>query len=99
MSRLLALAEQEIRADNMDRGKRYVRLATRIGTRTNTPMPKNFLYCRRCLSPLVPGRNCRVRTRSNRVVVNCLECGAIRRTPFVREKRERMKCRKVQSGN
>ncbi|MGD0057239.1 MAG: ribonuclease P protein component 4 [Methanomassiliicoccales archaeon] len=93
MVRLLSMAEEEARADRMERGRRYVQLATKIGMRTNTPMPKGFMYCRNCLLPLVPGKNCRVRLRSERVVTHCLECDAIRRTPYSREKKEKIECR------
>jgi ribonuclease P protein subunit RPR2 len=92
MVKLLIMAEEEARANRMERGRRYVELATKIGMRTNTPMPKGFMYCRSCLSPLVPGRNCRVRLRSDRVVTHCLECDGIRRTPYLREKKEKIGC-------
>lgn len=99
MVKLLTMAEEEARANRMERGKRYVELATKIGMRTNTPMPKGFMYCRSCLSPLVPGRNCRVRLRSDRVVTHCLECDAIRRTSYLREKKEKIGCRANRKGS
>jgi ribonuclease P protein subunit RPR2 len=87
MQRLLQLAEEAGSLGKMERGRKYVQLARRIGMRTNTQMPREFMYCRECLSPLLPGRNCRVRLRSNRVTITCHECGYIRRYPYIAEKR------------
>jgi len=87
MERLLYLAEEEGRLGNLERGRRYVTLAKRIGMRTNTRMPRGFLYCRSCMSPLVPGKNCTVRLRSSRVTMTCQECGHIQRHPYLKEKR------------
>ncbi|MBC7107811.1 MAG: ribonuclease P protein component 4 [Methanomassiliicoccales archaeon] len=93
---LLALAESEALRDNFLRGKRYVELARRIGLRTNTSMPKGFMYCRKCLNPLIPGKNCHVRLRSNRVVIHCHNCGNIKRIPYLKEKRKAKKCQGFQ---
>jgi ribonuclease P protein subunit RPR2 len=87
MELLLSLAETEALKGNVERGRRYVSLARKIGMRTNTSMPAGTMYCKRCLSPLIPGRNCVVRLRSNRISVTCKECGYIRRRPFLKEKR------------
>jgi len=87
MSRLLDLALVETREGREERSRRYVNLARSIGMRTNTPMLKERLYCRECMVALLPGHNCRVRLRSDRVVVHCLSCGAVRRAPYLREKR------------
>jgi ribonuclease P protein subunit RPR2 len=87
MGRLLDLALVEAREGRTERSRRYVTLARRIGMRTNTPMLKDRSYCRECMVALLPGRNCRIRLRSDRVVVHCLSCGAVRRAPYLREKR------------
>jgi ribonuclease P protein subunit RPR2 len=93
MTKLLTMAEKEARSTRMERGRRYVQLATKIGMKTNTPMPKGFMYCRKCLSPLVPGLNCRVRLRSEKVITHCLECNGIRRSSYRREKKGRVNAR------
>lgn len=79
---LLALSRQEGLAGNMERSKRYFGLAWAIGMRTKTPLPEGTLYCRRCRAMLFPGRNCRVRLRSGRIVVHCLGCDGFRRRPY-----------------
>ncbi|HUV24134.1 MAG TPA: ribonuclease P protein component 4 [Methanomassiliicoccales archaeon] len=84
---LLNLAEEQALCGNIERGRRYVQLARRIGMRTNTRMPRKFLYCKDCLSPLIPGKNCTVRLRSNHVTTTCNDCGHIRRHPYLAEKR------------
>jgi ribonuclease P protein subunit RPR2 len=89
MDRLAGLAMEEVRKGNIERARRYVYLARRIGMKANTPMPPGFRYCKRCLSPLLPGMNARVRLRNERVVIRCLDCNSIKRFPYVREKRGR----------
>lgn len=89
MGRLFDLALVEAREGRIDRSRRYVTLARRIGMRTNTSMPRDRPYCKECMAPLHPGTNCQVRLRSDRVVMHCLSCGAVRRVPYLREKRER----------
>jgi ribonuclease P protein subunit RPR2 len=87
IQRLLNLAEEQALTGNIERGRRYLQLARRIGMKTNTRMPREFLYCRECFSPLVPGKNCTVRLRSNHITTTCKECGYIRRHPYLAEKR------------
>jgi len=87
MGILLDLAAREAVEDNAERSRRYVALARSIGMRTNTPMLKERLYCHDCMIALVPGHNCRVRLRHNRVSVHCLACGSVRRIPYLKEKR------------
>lgn len=73
-------------SENRELAKRYVALARRIGMRTGVRIPstkKRFL-CKRCGSPLIPGRNCRVRLRTKGwpiLIVTCLSCGALKRFP------------------
>ncbi len=87
MSRLMDMATEEASSGNVDRSRRYVKLARSIGMRTNTRMLKDRLYCRDCFVALVPGNNCRVRLREHRVVVHCLVCDSIRRFPYINEQR------------
>ena len=87
MSVLLGLSEEAADGGRPDRARRYVDLARRIGRRTNTPVPRDFMFCEKCDIPLTPGRNCRVRVMDGRVKVTCLECGCIRRMPYTREQR------------
>ena len=86
MEHLLDMAMVEAKEGRSERSRRYVSLARAIGMRTNTPMLKKRLYCHECMVALVPGINCRVRLRSNRIGVHCLACGHIRRVPYLKEK-------------
>ncbi|MEM2943158.1 MAG: ribonuclease P protein component 4 [Methanomassiliicoccales archaeon] len=97
MQQLLGLAEEKALQGNMMRGKRYVELARRIALRTNTKMPKGFMYCHKCLAPLIPGRNSMVRVKSHRVIIRCKECGYIRRIPYLRELKEKRRTRNVEA--
>lgn len=94
MDILVRLSEKEALTGNMVRAKRYMTLARRISGRNKVPMPATALYCHRCSTPLVPGLNCRVRLRDHRIGVHCLECDAVRRTPYLREIKERRICRR-----
>jgi ribonuclease P protein subunit RPR2 len=87
MERLLEMMRQEALAGNALRSKTYLEHARRLSMRTKTPLPKGYPYCRACGTPLVPGRNCRVRLRSQRVVYHCLACDAKRRIPYIEEKK------------
>ncbi len=86
MRTLHTLACREAAAGDRERGRRYIHIARRIGMRTRTPMPREARFCKSCLSPMVPGVNCRIRLRHGRVGINCLDCGNIRRMPYIKEK-------------
>ncbi|HXZ91094.1 MAG TPA: ribonuclease P protein component 4 [Candidatus Dormibacteraeota bacterium] len=71
--------------------KRYVELARKIGMKAGVRLTKEqkSRICRECGGLLVPGVNCRVRTRpeyGTTVLITCLECGAKKRYPTVRER-------------
>jgi len=86
---LFALAAREF-GRHPERSDRYAGLARKIGMRYNVRIPKELRmrFCRYCLSYLVPGRNCTVRTNSRlrSVEVKCHKCGRITRFPYLREK-------------
>lgn len=84
MSLLFGLSRKALADGNPDRARRYVTLARRISQRTNTPIPRDETYCKRCNLPLDAGRNCRVRVMKGNVKITCLECGDIRRMPYNR---------------
>lgn len=84
MSLLFSLSRKALADGNPERARRYVTLARRISQRTNTPIPKDETYCKRCNLPLDVGRNCRVRVMKGNVKITCLECGDIRRMPYNR---------------
>ncbi len=85
MSRLMDLAEVAVREGKIDRARRYVDLARRIGGKCRLHMPKDRPYCSGCLVPLMPGLNCRVRVDGHMVRTTCGCCGEIARRPYIRE--------------
>ena len=64
--------------------KRYVELARKISTRTNTRIPFALKrkFCRKCNAYLVPGKNARIRTKNKALIITCLECKALSKLPF-----------------
>jgi len=69
---------------------RYIELARKIAMHTNVRLPSRLKrrFCKKCHAYLVPGVNCRVRTKKGKIIYCCLNCGYCERLPFVREKRE-----------
>ena len=84
MSLLFSLSRKALSEGKPERARRYVTLARRISQRTNTPLPRDETYCKRCNMPLDVGRNCRVRVMNGNVKITCLECGDVRRMPYNR---------------
>jgi len=90
---LLRMARQALRKDPT-LSKRYVELARLIGMKSGVRLPKydKMFICKGCGIILIPGSNCRVRTRSETgttVLITCLECGSKKRYPTVREQRSK----------
>jgi len=87
---LFAQAKMRFR-DDPKLARRYVELARRIGMKAGVRLTREqkSRVCKGCGSFLVPGANCRVRTRSEGgtiVLITCLECGVKKRYPTVRER-------------
>ncbi len=93
IERLLKLAD-EVYILNEALSRRYVELALKIATRSRVRIPRPWKdrLCKKCLSILKPGVNCRIRIRSYRekhIVIKCLKCGHIIRIPVHRRLRVR----------
>ncbi len=74
--------------------KRYIELAQKVGMKAGVRLTREqkLRICKGCGSFLVPGVNCRVRTRSEAgttVLITCLDCGTKKRYPTVRERRSK----------
>jgi ribonuclease P protein subunit RPR2 len=87
---LLGLAKDAFSKDRL-LAKRYVEIARYVGMKAGVRIPKEekIFLCKSCGSLLVPGVNCRVRTRTEfgtTVLITCLECGTKKRYPTVRER-------------
>lgn len=93
---LLKLASEVLETDE-GLARRYVDLAFRIAAKARLKLPRKVKrrYCRKCKTPLVPGRTARVRIKrgsgGQRLVVTCLRCGYIRRYPLQRRSVTRRK--------
>ena len=91
MERLFQLAEENA-MEHPERARRYVELARKIGQRYNVPTPAEWKYrfCKRCNSFWIPGETVIVRVKPEpqpHVEYICLVCGARRRKPYLREKK------------
>ena len=77
---LFKLAEENFKK-NFALSNRYVEIARNIAVKNRTRMPKKYRvrFCKKCLSYLVPGVNCRVRNYKKRMHITCLNCGYVRK--------------------
>ncbi len=90
---LLDLARKTFPTDRV-LSRRYIQLARRIGMKAGVRLPRRhkLFICKGCETLLVPGLNCRVRTRAEfgtTVLITCLDCGAKKRYPTARERLSR----------
>jgi len=86
IEKLMAMAKYQASYGDADLARRYVDIAKRISLRTRTQIPKEHIYCRNCLIPMVPD-TFRVRLRRHRIIMVCAECGNVKRIPYVREQK------------
>ncbi|MBO5599515.1 MAG: ribonuclease P protein component 4 [Candidatus Methanomethylophilus sp.] len=87
VSILTGLACKAVRDGRDDRARRYVELARAICGKAQTEMPRDFRYCKKCLLPMMPGINCRVRLTGGKITSGCA-CGEVRRMPYLKEQRK-----------
>ncbi len=80
--RLFELADKHFK-NNPSLSKRYVTLARKIATRTNTRIPPELKarFCKKCFNYMVPGINQRVRTKKGKIIKTCLICNNSVRKP------------------
>lgn len=88
IKRLFELAEKHFKS-NPSIAKRYVTLARKIATRTNTRIPPKLKakFCKKCFNYMKPGVNQRVRTKKGKIVRTCLICEKSTRKPYTKEKK------------
>jgi ribonuclease P protein subunit RPR2 len=85
LARLVALADEALKAGRRDRADRYALLAWRIKTRYQLrATPLDAAICRACFAFLKPGVTARVRLRGGFRVTTCLACGRVRRKALAR---------------
>jgi ribonuclease P protein subunit RPR2 len=81
---LLFKKANEIYKEDSSLSNRYVEIARKIAMKAQVNIPSNFRkkFCRKCYAYLVPGENCRVRTRNKKLIYYCMECKNIMRFPY-----------------
>lgn len=94
---LFQRAEEEL-SRNPERSHRYVQMARSIAQKYNLKINPiwNRRYCKTCHKFLRPGFNSRIRLSNSSVIIKCLECGELRRIPYIKEKKER-RSKKIES--
>ena len=67
----------------------YVKKARKLAMKVNLKFPRELKrkFCKHCYSYLMPGKNCRIRTKNKKVVYYCLKCKKYMRFPFLKEKK------------
>ncbi len=80
----LFVQAEKVFAEDKRLANRYVHLARKTAMKVRLRLPKELKrrYCRHCYSYLMPGVNCRIRTRKGKVVISCLECRRFTRIPY-----------------
>ena len=85
LGRIKILFEQaeEVFAKDKKLANRYVTLARKLAMKVKAKIPTALKrrYCKHCYSYLQPGVNSRVRVRTGKVVISCLECKKFMRIP------------------
>lgn len=94
---LFQRAEEELSL-NPERSHRYVQMAGNIAQKYNLKIQPawNRRYCKNCHQFLKPGWNSRIRLSDSSIFIKCMECGELRKIPYIKEKKERRR-RKIES--
>ena len=74
-----------------DLSNRYVELARKISMKLRLRIPSIYKrkYCKHCYAYLVPGKNCRVRIRTKKIIISCQECKKFMRIPLTKQKEKK----------
>lgn len=82
---LLSLARREL-GPHPERSRRYVELARKIGMRYRVRLSRSEKesFCKKCSTPLVPGKTLQTRVDSGKkaVIIKCLNCNYSYRKPY-----------------
>lgn len=88
---LLDLAFKWLSENNIELSRETIRLLEDLRRDTNIRIPIEMrrLYCKKCLTPLTPGKTARVRIKSSGKkiirIVTCLSCGTVYRLELDRD--------------
>ena len=79
----MKLAKQSFK-ESKAKANMYVRKARRMAMKHNIRLSKLIKrkFCKHCYSYLVPGENCRIRTRDKKLIYYCMDCKKHMRFPI-----------------
>jgi len=80
--RVTKKAASRIGEERMSALAEMSKTAARNGMDERAPMPEGFRFCKKCNTPFIPGRNCRVRLSGGRIVTTCERCNSVKRMPY-----------------
>lgn len=78
---LYDLSMKSAKEGDLKLAREYLALARKIGMRYTVRIPEDLRRntCKGCGLPLIPGLTSRIRFRSGKEVITCMECGKIKR--------------------
>ena len=88
IERLFFLAEKAAVESDFDSADRYVEMAWKIKLKFRIRLTsyQKRLFCKKCLKFLVDGKTGRYRTEKGHLIIECKNCGDIRRIPIKTKK-------------
>ena len=69
---------------NTDKATRYIWHLRKMAMRFRLRLPRSIKksYCKHCYVAFAPGKNCRVRTKTGKLVYSCFSCKKFTRLPL-----------------
>ncbi|HDI06643.1 MAG TPA: ribonuclease P [Candidatus Aenigmarchaeota archaeon] len=93
IEKLFKLAEEELKKGNLERTKRYIYLARKIGMKCQYTLPRELKrkFCKKCNMMLIPGISCEVKLNKKTKTkdIKCFNCNYIRRYPYGEQNRRK----------
>lgn len=84
--RICALFEkaESIKNSNIGLSNRYITLIRKIAMKSNVSIPIKIKrrICKHCYKFLIPGQNCRIRSKDGKMIYYCLNCKKFTRIPY-----------------
>lgn len=78
----------EICHDDKTLATNSIKTAVAISKRHKIRISKNYKkkYCKKCFNVFIPNKTVRIRTGKGKITITCLNCGHIKRIPYIKEK-------------
>lgn len=84
-------AAKALKEGEIERSKKYIKLAKKIGMKAQVAIPKDLKrkFCKKCYALLIGGQTARIRIKKKKkyVTYTCLSCGNVQRYPFLKERK------------